>query len=280
LEITFDSGDQSPYGSTNRRMKMLLANKKAVIYGGSGAIGGAVARAFAREGAKVFLAGRSLSKLEAVAEDIRVAGGVAETAQVDALDEQAVEKHAGEVAKKAGSIDVSFNAIGIEDIQGTPLIEMSLADFARPITIATRTQFLTAKAIAPHMIKQGSGVIMMITATPSRIGWPLVGGFGTACAALESLSRQLAAELGTHGVRVICLRSAGSPESIPDTLDAFAAGKGVTRDEFIASLKEMTLLKRLPSLADVGNVAAFMASDYAGSMTGTVANMSCGQIVD
>ena len=259
---------------------MLLANKKAVIYGGGGAIGGAVARAFAREGAKVFLAGRSLSKLEAVAEDIRVAGAVAETAQVDALDEQAVEKHAGEVAKKAGSIDVSFNAIGIQDIQGTPLTEMSLSDFARPIMIATRTQFLTAKAIAPHMIKQRSGIIMMITATPSRIGWPLVGGFGTACAALEGLSRQLAAELGPKGVRVICLRSAGSPESIPDTLDAFTAGKGITRDEFIASLKEMTLLKRLPSLADVGNVAAFMASDYANSMTGTVANMSCGQIVD
>jgi 3-oxoacyl-[acyl-carrier protein] reductase len=146
--------------------------------------------------------------------------------------------------------------------------------------IATRTQFLTAKAIAPHMIKQRSGIIMMITATPSRIGWPLVGGFGTACAALEGLSRQLAAELGPKGVRVICLRSAGSPESIPDTLDAFTAGKGITRDEFIASLKEMTLLKRLPSLADVGNVAAFMASDYANSMTGTVANMSCGQIVD
>jgi 3-oxoacyl-[acyl-carrier protein] reductase len=261
-------------------MKMLLANKKAVIYGGGGAIGGAVARAFAREGAKVFLAGRSLSKLEAVADDIRVAGAVAETAQVDALDEQAVEKHAGEVAKKVGSIDVSFNAIGIQDIQGTPLTEMSLSDFARPIMIATRTQFLTAKALAPHMIKQRSGIIMMITATPSRIGWPLVGGFGTACAALEGLSRQLAAELGPKGVRVICLRSAGSPESIPDTLDAFAAGKGITRDEFIASLKEMTLLKRLPSLADVGNVAAFMASDYANSMTGTVANMSCGQIVD
>jgi 3-oxoacyl-[acyl-carrier protein] reductase len=112
-------------------MKMLLANKKAVIYGGGGAIGGAVARAFAREGAKVFLAGRSLSKLEAVADDIRVAGAVAETAQVDALDEQAVEKHAGKVAKKAGSIDVSFNAIGIQDIQGTPLTEMSLSDFAR-----------------------------------------------------------------------------------------------------------------------------------------------------
>ena len=259
---------------------MLLENKNAVIYGAGGAIGGAVARAFAREGAKVFLAGRTLGKLDSVAKEISAAGGTAETAQVDALDERSVEKHIVEVAKKARGIDVSFNAIGMEDVQGTPLIEMSLEDFSHPITIATRTQFLTAKAVAPHMIKKGSGVIMMITATPARMGFPLVGGFSVACAAMEGFSRSLATELGPQGVRVICVRSAGSPESIADTLDVHAAGNRVTRDEFIASLKEMTLLKRLPSLADVGNVAVLMASDYAGSITGTVANMTCGQIVD
>jgi 3-oxoacyl-[acyl-carrier protein] reductase len=259
---------------------MLLSNKSAVIYGAGGAIGGAVARAFAREGARLFLAGRTLARLDAVAREISAAGGVAETARVDGLDEQSVEKHIADVAKKAGRTDVSFNAIGMEDVQGTPLIEMSLEDFSRPITIATRTQFLTAKAVAPHMIKKGSGVIMMITATPARMGFPLVGGFSVACAAIEGFSRSLAAELGLQGVRVICLRSAGSPESITETLDVHAAGNKVTRDEFIAALKDMTLLKRLPSLADVGNVAALMASDYAGSMTGTVANMSCGQIVD
>ena len=259
---------------------MLLKNKNAVIYGAAGSIGGAIAHAFAREGAKVFLAGRTLAKLDAVAEDIRAAGGAAETAQVDALEEQSVQKHIVEVAMKVGGIDVSFNAIGMEDVQGTPLIEMSLDDFSRPITIATRTQFLTAKAAAPHMIKNGSGVIMMITATPARMAIPLVGGFSVACAALESFSRSLAAELGPKGVRVICLRSAGSPESIAEVLDVHAAGHRVTRDEFIASIKDMTLLKRLPSLADVGHVAVLMASDYAGSMTGTVANLSCGQIVD
>lgn len=259
---------------------MLLQNKNAVIYGAGGDIGGTVARAFAREGAKVFLAGRTLGKLDSVAKEISAAGGTAETAQVDALDERSVEKHIVEVAKKARGIDVSFNAIGMEDVQGTPLIEMSLEDFSHPITIATRTQFLTAKAVAPHMIKKGSGVIMMITATPARMGFPLVGGFSVACAAMEGFSRSLATELGPQGVRVICVRSAGSPESIADTLDVHAAGNRVTRDEFIASLKEMTLLKRLPSLADVGNVAVLMASDYAGSITGTVANMTCGQIVD
>jgi 3-oxoacyl-[acyl-carrier protein] reductase len=259
---------------------MLLNNKNAVIYGAGGAIGGAVARAFAREGAKVFLAGRTLAKLDAVAREISTAGGAAESAQVDALDEQSVTKHIVEVARRAGSIDVSFNAIAWEDVQGTPLIEMSLEDFSHPITIATRTQFLTAKAVAPHMIKQGSGVIMMITATPARMGFPLCGGFSVACAAIEGLSRSLAAELGPQGVRVICLRSAGSPETIPDTMDVHAAGNRMTRDEFIVSLKETTLLKRLPALADVGKVAVLMASDYAGTMTGTVANMSCGQIVD
>lgn len=259
---------------------MLLKNKNAVIYGAGGAIGGAVARAFAREGAKVFLAGRTLAKLDAVAREISAAGGAAETAQVDALDEQSITKHIAEVAKKAGGIDVSFNAIGWEDVQGTSLIQMSLEDFSHPITIATRTQFLTAKGVAPHMIKKGSGVIMTITATPARMGFPLVGGFSVACAAIEGFSRSLAAELGPQGVRVICLRSAGSPEAIPETMDVHAVGNKVTRDEFIATLKEMTLLKRLPSLADVGNVAVLMASDYAGSMTGAVANMTCGQIVD
>jgi NAD(P)-dependent dehydrogenase (short-subunit alcohol dehydrogenase family) len=261
-------------------MDLLLEHKRAVIYGAGGASGGAVARAFAREGARLFLAGRTLARLDAVARDISAAGGAVETAQVDALDEPSVAQYIAEVAKKAGDIDVSFNAIGMEDVQGTPLIEMSLEDFSHPITIATRTQFLTAKAVAPHMIKQGSGVIMMIIATWARLGVPLVGGFSVACAAMESLSRSLAAELGPKGVRILCLRSAGSPESIAEVLEVHAAGHRVTRDEFIASLKDMTLLKRLPSLADVGHVAVPMASDYAGSMTGTAANLSYGQIVD
>jgi 3-oxoacyl-[acyl-carrier protein] reductase len=259
---------------------MLLESKVAVIYGAGGSIGGATARAFAREGARLYLAGRTLAKLDAVAKGIAAAGGAAETARVDALDEREVEEHVAKVAKQAGRIDICFNAIGMDDVQGTPLSEMSLEDFSRPISIATRTQFLTAKAVAPHMVERRSGVILMITATPSRLGIPLVGGFGVACAALEGLCRQLAAELGPQGVRVVCLRSAGSPETILETMDVHASGNRMTRDEFIASLEAMTLLKRMPSLADVGNVAALMASDYAGTMTGTVANMTCGQLVD
>jgi NAD(P)-dependent dehydrogenase (short-subunit alcohol dehydrogenase family) len=270
---------------------MLLENKNAVIYGAGGAIGGAVARTFAREGAKVFLAGRTLAALEPVAEEISDAGGAAETAQLDALDDEAVEKHAGAVAEKAGSIDVSFNAISIRDIQGTPLLEMSLEDFSLPITTGTTTHFLTARAAARHMVERRSGVILTLSASaaPSASSpepGQGLGGFGVACAAIEALSRSLAGELGPQGIRVVCLRPEGIPETWPEEFRTqydspvdWGYG-GTTRGEFQASIANPTLLKRLPTLAEVANVAAFVASDQAGAMTATIVNLTCGSVVD
>jgi NAD(P)-dependent dehydrogenase (short-subunit alcohol dehydrogenase family) len=265
-------------------MEMLLENKNAVIYGAGGAIGGAVARAFAREGAKVFLAGRTLPPIDAVAKTIAAAGGVAETAEVDALDEQAVEKHADAVAQKAGRIDVSFNAIGIpqRNVQGTPLVELSPENFSLPIQTYTTAQFLTARAAARRMVEHRSGVILTITATPARLAAPLVGGIAAAWAAMEAFSRNLAAELGPQGIRVVCLRSHGMPETavVQEVLGLHAKGTGMTREQVQALWEDQTLLRRLPTLAEVANVAAFMASDQASAMTGSVANLTCGALVD
>jgi 3-oxoacyl-[acyl-carrier protein] reductase len=260
---------------------MLLEGKNAVVYGGGGAVGGAVARAFAREGAQVFLAGRSLPPVEAVAEEIAASGGAAEAASVDALDEQAVEQHAAAVAKKGG-IDVSFNAISLGDVQGTPLLEMPLADFDRPITTGASTHFLTARAAARHMAGRGSGVILTLTASAVRLpdpvmGPPLMGGFGVACAAIEALTHNLAGELGPRGIRVVCLRAEGIPETwrSPEEAKQFA-----DLQKFHDLLEGRTLLRRLPTLEEVANVAAFVASDRASAMTATVANVTCGSVVD
>lgn len=133
---------------------MLLDNKSAVIYGGGGSIGGAVARAFAREGAKVFLAGRTSTTLAEVAEAIRAAGGAAETAEVDALDEQAVDRHADAVAAEAGGIDISFNLITHPHTHGIPLAEMGVDHFMAPVETAARMMFLIARAAERHMIRQ------------------------------------------------------------------------------------------------------------------------------
>ncbi|HEX2036197.1 MAG TPA: SDR family oxidoreductase [Chloroflexota bacterium] len=261
---------------------MLLENKKAVIYGAGGAVGGAVARAFAREGAQLFLAGRTLARVAAVAEEITAAGGLAEAAQVDALDERAVEAHIAGVVEQAGRIDALFNAIGMQDVQGKPLVEMSLEDYSRPIGIATTSQFLTARAVARRMIEQGSGVILTITAGPARRAVPHVGGFDVACAAIEALWRTFAAELGPYGVRLVVIGSAGSPDTpdVQQTLALHARATGRSLDEVLADSGSDTLLGRLPRVAEVANAAAIMASDYASAMTGAIANVTCGYVVD
>lgn len=147
---------------------MLLEGRQAVIYGGGGGIGGAVARAFGREGATVHVVGRTQASLDVVADDIRGAGDNAETAVFDALDESAVDAHADSVAAQHGSLDISINLISTGDVQGTPLAEMTLADFEQPIHNLVRSTFITWAA-ARHMIKQRSGVILRsaATATPS-----------------------------------------------------------------------------------------------------------------
>jgi len=260
---------------------VLLENKNAVVYGGGGAVGGAVARAFAREGAKVFLAGRTLETLDRVAEEIAADGGTAEAAQVDALDEGAVDRHADAVAAETGSIDVSLNAIGHGDVHGLPLLEMPFEDFARPITIAMRAHFLTARAAARRMVQRGSGVIMAITATTARMSIPHVGGTGVTFDAIESLCRQWACELGPQGVRVVWLQTTGLPEALhgdrfPDY--GTAAGRGLTREELIAWLRPKTMLNRLTSLAELGDAAAFLASDRASAMTASGANLTLGSV--
>lgn len=249
---------------------MLLENKVAVVYGAGGAIGGAAARAFAREGARVFLAGRTPAALDKVAADIRAAGGTAETAQVDAMDEDAVGAFADSVAGRAGGIDVSFNAIGVQDVQ-KPLMEITAEEFARPIQTATRTQFLTTRAAVRHMIPRGGGVILMFGGGGPQT-MPGLGGFKIALDAMEGLRRQWACEAGQHGVRVVTMVTGGVPESVPDDFPA--------RDRIEAGIREGTLLGRAATLDDVGNVAAFVASDRARTMTSATVNISCGAIVD
>lgn len=261
-------------------------NKNAVIYGGGGAIGSAVARAFAREGAYVYLAGRTRSKLDAAAGQIRAAGGVAEVAEVDALDEAAVDEHADQVAKAAGSIDVALNAVGIMHVQGTPFAELTLDDYAHPINAYTRTHFITAKAVSRHMTQQGSGVILTLSTPGSRLPGPGFMGFGVTCAAIEAISRHLAGELGPSGIRVICLRPDAIPEAIAagsysrDVFSPIAERAGVSISDMLAGAAGNTLLKRLPTLDEVADTAAFLASDRAGAITGTVTNLTCGSLVD
>src|SRR5215813_9021509 len=262
----------------------MLTNKNAVIYGAGGAIGGAIARAFAREGARVFLTGRNLSKVDAVAKEIIAAGGKAESAQVNALDEQEEERHLQTVIDKAGRIYISFNAVGIPqtNIQGVPLLELDVEQFSLPIATYARSYFLTARLAARRMIANRSGVIMIVTSIPSRTGIPLVGGLGPAMSAVEQITRNLSAELAAQGIRVVGLRPQGMPDTgtIKEVFGLHARTLGIMWEQFHELIASRTHVRRLTTLAEMANVAVFMASDKASGMTGTSVNLSMGSLDD
>jgi NAD(P)-dependent dehydrogenase (short-subunit alcohol dehydrogenase family) len=263
---------------------MMLTDRVAVIYGAGGAIGGAVARAFAGEGANVFLTGRLRAPVEAVAEDIQSAGGSAEAAEVDALDERSVDKHLQTVIGKTGRVDISFNAVGIPNtkIVGVPLAELDVEQFSLAITAYTTSYFLTARLAARHMIPNKSGVIMTVTAIHSRTGIPLVGGYGPAMAAKEALTRDLSAELAPQGIRVVGLRPQGMPETrtIKEAFEPRAKASGLTWEQWQELLASRTHPRRLMTLEEMANTAAFMASDKASGMTGTTVNLTMGSLDD
>lgn len=248
----------------------LLAGRVALVYGAGGPIGGAVARAFGHEGATVHLAGRTLATLDRVADAIRTAGGLAETARVDALDEQDVNRFVDGVAERAGRIDVTFNLISYGDVQ-RPLTDLSTEEFLQPIHNAMRSHFLTSRAAVRHMIRQRSGVILAFGGSGTQTV-PGIGGFKIALDAIEGLRRQWACEVGRYGIRVVTLKTGGVPESMPHDTQG--------RDEIARGITEATLLGRPATLQEVGDVAAFVASDLARTMTSATVNISCGAIVD
>jgi NAD(P)-dependent dehydrogenase (short-subunit alcohol dehydrogenase family) len=258
---------------------MMLKDKVAVIYGAGGSIGSAVARAFAAEGAKLFLTGRRLAPVEDVASDI----GPAAAAEVDALDEQAIEAHLQSVIDKAGRVDISFNAIGLPTPKTrVPLVELEVEQFSLPITTYTRSYFLTARLAARRMASQKSGVIMTVTAVPARTGTPFIGGGGPAMSAVESLTRSLSAELAPQGIRVVGLRPQGMPETprIRESIGVYAEASGMTWEQFHDLGASRTHPRRLSTLAELANTAVFVASDKAGGLTGTTVNLSMGSLDD
>ena len=261
---------------------MLLKDRTAIVYGGSGAVGGAVAKAFAREGALVFIAARRVEGLEAVAAEIRAAGGRVEVAPVDASDKDAVTAHLSAIADRAGPIKLMFNGVEWGDTQGLHVVDMDLERFIRPVRNGLTTWFHTGTSMARHMAANGGGAIVGITANAGRQAFPHTGGFGVACAAVEHFLRMLAVENGPHGVRVNWVRSPGSPDA-PGVRAAWqlrADEWGMSFDEVHALFAKDTPLRYVTPLAQVANAAVMLASDYAAGMTATMANATGGAQVD
>ena len=262
----------------------VLKDKRAVIFGAGGSIGGAVARAFGAEGAELFLAGRGKSSLDSVAGQVIDSGGRAQVAVNDALDEKSVDKYLGQVVEQAGGIDIEFNATGPRAAEygtGTLAVDLPIDQFLVAQRVLT-AQFITARCAARQMVAQGSGVIFFLTGSPARPHTLGTVAIGAANGAIENVTRSMALELAGTGVRVVCLRTAANPDSrtIQDVADAIATGMKTTKDQVLATLADSTMLKVSPRTEDTANSAVLLASDLARMMTGTVHNATAGVCPD
>jgi NAD(P)-dependent dehydrogenase (short-subunit alcohol dehydrogenase family) len=268
-------------------MSKLLTGKTAIIYGGGGALGSTAARVFAREGARVFLVGRAQEKLDKIATEIAASGGEVETAEIDVFDQQAVEKHADAVAAKAGGIDIAFNAVSVMHDQGTQLADLSWEEFMRPVDGSLKAQFNTSKAVSRHMGGERPGVIINMSEPGAKLAIGGILGHAVSSAGKEVFTRILAAELGPRNIRVLCIRPHAmidAPAAGSYTEDLFkpiATASGLSSsEEFVKSLAQGTMIKRLPTLSEAAETAAFLASDHARSMTATVVNLTGGATMD
>ena len=261
-------------------MSDLLTGKTAIIYGGGGGIGGGVARTFAREGARVFVVGRTREPLEMVAKEIVAGGGSAAVAVLDALDERAVDEHMAAVVAETGRVDVSLNLVSRGDVQGRPLVDLSTDDLLRAVVTGLKANFVTARAAARQMVAQGGGVILHLNSASGAAAMPGMGSTGPADAAVEAFMRYLAAEVGPNGIRVCGIWTAGVAETLTDeSIAAVAGAGGPTAEQALQMIAGMSALRRVPRLADVAEVAAFLASDRAAGITGSMTNVTSGLVL-
>ena len=263
----------------------LLQGKHAVVVGAGGSIGAAVAKEFAAEGAEVFLAGRTKPNVDDVTRHITAAGGRAHAQALDALDDAAVNTYIEGVIKRAGRIDIAFNAVGplvTEYGNGKHAVDLAIEEFMVPLTSVVKSQFITARAAARHMVKQRSGVIIFLTGSPARGHVEGATAIGAAFGAIESLMENLAIEVGAAGVRVVCLRTTANTDSrsIQQTMDLLADRMKVTKDQMMARIASLNFLKAPATVSDTAKLAVFLASDRARMMTGTVVNSTAGAALD
>ena len=254
---------------------MGFKNKTAVIFGGSGAIGSAVAYALAREGADVYLAARNHARLEQIASRIRAAGGSASTFMFDALDDAAQ-------LSDLAHIDIVVNATGFMHEQGKRLESLTLGEFRQGFDPFLAAYFNIAKAVSPRMGGEHGGTMITVVAPAANMAMAGHLGHIVGCAGMEALTRALAAELGTYNIRVLCVRSHAIADAVQagSYVGAIFADKaqkmGITVEQFLGGAAQSTLTHRLPTLAQVADTITFLASDAAGAITGTTVNMTAG----
>jgi len=261
-----------------------LKDKVAVVFAASGAIAGAVARSFAQHGAKVYLTARNLETVKALSQEIKAAGGRAEAGKVDALNEAEIDTFLTKVVADNGRLDIVFNGIGVgyNEMGGRPPTTVATFEqFMAPMEKIVGSQFLTSRTAAKHMIRcRSEGTILLLTAALSRSKLANLAGITAASAAVEGLTRVMATEWGSDNIKVICICSGALMETkrISGWIDASAKHLGIPPEQLVAQYKAFDILKTSPTLNQVGETAAFLASEPGVAFNSHIVDVDCGKL--
>lgn len=261
-----------------------LKDKVAVIFAASGEVAGAVARSFAQHGAKVYVTGKNLTVVKALAEEIKADGGLAEAGEVDALNETEIDTYLQKVVADNGKLDMVFNGIGTyykDAGSGTPTTIATFEQFLNPLQRICGSQFLTSRVAAKYMIQSGSeGTILLFNASMARTKTPNMAGFAAACAAIEGLTRVMAAEFGQDGIKAICICSGALMETkkISGMISDFSQLARISTEQMALNYTKHNILKSGPTLKQVGETAAFLVSENGAVFNSHIVDVDCGKL--
>jgi NAD(P)-dependent dehydrogenase (short-subunit alcohol dehydrogenase family) len=260
-----------------------LKDKVAVVFAASGEIAGAVAQSFAEHGAKVYVSARKPDSVKSLAESIKAKGGWAEAAKVDALNETEIDKYFQKIVKDNGRLDMVFNGIGIsisDAGSGIPTMQVPFEQFLSTFQTICGSQFLTSRVAARYMVQAKSeGTILLLTASLSKSKIPFMAPITAACTGIEGITRVMAAEFGKQGIKVICLNSSALAETsrMIELRDNYAKMLKLSEEQKAGFFTQNDISKTIPTLRQLGEVAAFLASDHGVAFNSHIVDVDCGK---
>ena len=240
-----------------------LNGKVAIVTGGGGGIGGATARALAREGAAVLVVDVNEEAADAVARGISDTGGVAESSRADLSEEREVKAVVATVVQRFGRLDVLHNNAALTDSDflsaDTAVTELSLEVWERTLAVNLRSQMLMCKHAVPIMADQGGGSIINMSSGASLKGDRTRTAYGVSKAGVNALTLYVATSHGKKGIRV---------NTILPGLVITDAVRAHLKEEMLASLSKATLTPSVGQPDDIADVVVFLASDESRYITG------------
>lgn len=258
---------------------MKLKDKVAIISGGASGIGQAVALRFAREGACCALVDVALGKAQAVAGEIKDAGGKAFAVAADVTQQPHIDDMVSAVTKEAGSVDILFNGAGVVDIQ--PVMDVTRKSWDRIMDVNVKGAFFVLQAVAERMIEQGGGgKIINVASEAGRRGGARATQYCASKAAIISITQSTALGLVTHKINVNAIAPGLIDTPMWDRIDGLLANQGVLEPGELKKRGNLeTPYGRYGVPDDIVGCAVFLASDDSDYIVGQTINVDGGRVL-